>query len=94
MRQRAPDGVCGVATLLSYAIKLAHHLGSLVNELRAAMALVRLPLGRTDHTAALLELARIYGKFNEGFATAELGAAHTILQIEKTGRYRWLGDDC
>ena len=48
-------------------------------ELRASMSLARLLRARGKVEEARLLLVEIYGRFDEGFATAELQAAAALL---------------
>ena len=61
------------------ALDLAHRQGALSWELRAATSLARLlrDQGRSADATALLQ--PVYGRFTEGFATADLKAAKALL---------------
>jgi predicted ATPase len=61
------------------ALDLAHRQGALSWELRAATSLARLfgNQGRSADATALLQ--PVYGRFTEGFATADLKAAKALL---------------
>jgi len=61
------------------ALDLAHRQGALSWELRAATSLARLlrDQGRSADATALLQ--PVYGRFTEGFATADLTAAKALL---------------
>ena len=62
------------------ALDWARRQGALSWELRAAMSLARLlrEQGRSADAKALLQ--PVYARFTEGFATADLKAAHALLQ--------------
>ena len=61
------------------ALDLAHRQGALSWELRAATSLARLrrDQGRSADALALLE--PVYNRFTEGFETADLKSAKTLL---------------
>jgi predicted ATPase len=61
------------------AIDLARRQGALSWELRCAMTLARLSQGRGQVGAARELLAAVYGRFTEGFETADLKAARAML---------------
>jgi predicted ATPase len=67
--------------LLRNAITEAQRQGSRSVELRATTALARLWRGRGQQTEALGLLAEIYGRFTEGFDTADLREAKQILEL-------------
>jgi hypothetical protein len=60
------------------AMEIAAGHGTRSAELRAAVALCRLP-DRARPPQALAELRRLYGQFEEGFATPDLVAARALL---------------
>ena len=61
------------------ALEVAHAQGALLLELRAATSLARLcnDTGRSQEARPLL--ADVYGRFSEGFDTADLKEAKTLL---------------
>ncbi len=56
----------------------ARRCGAKLLELRAVISLARLAAA-TDQAAGRQEVAQLYGEFQEGFATADLQAAHELL---------------
>jgi predicted ATPase len=66
-----------------HALDIAHRQAAKSLELRAAMSLSRLWQTQGRHAEAHMLLAGIYGWFTEGFATADLQAAQTLLKALK-----------
>jgi predicted ATPase/DNA-binding winged helix-turn-helix (wHTH) protein len=62
------------------AAQLAHAQCALYWELGAALSVARLRVSQGRHHEARLPLASVYDRFTEGFATADLQAARTLLQ--------------
>ena len=62
------------------ALEVAHQQQAKALELRAALSLVRLWQRQGQPTAAQQLLAEIYGWFTEGFDTADLQEAKTLLE--------------
>jgi predicted ATPase len=67
-------------TWLQHALDVARHQEAKSLELRAAMSLSRLWQQQGKHAEAHALLAPIYGWFTEGFDTADLQEARTLLQ--------------
>ena len=65
---------------LQQALKIARHQQAKSMELRAAMSLSRLWQRQGKRTEAREKLAPIYGWFTEGFDTADLCDARTLLE--------------
>lgn len=65
--------------LFRRALELAEKQSALSWQLRIAMSLMRLARPGSQRTAARQQLADIYGRFTEGFATADLTAAKDLL---------------
>jgi predicted ATPase len=61
------------------ALDVAREQGALFWELRAALSLARLSVRQDRQDAANAILAPVYGRFTEGFATADLKAAKALL---------------
>jgi predicted ATPase len=61
------------------SLDLAHRQGALSWELRTAMSLARLKRDRGESREARDLLAAVYGRFTEGFGTADLRAAKQLL---------------
>ena len=75
----ARDGRAAVAAeAYGLGMEIAAGHGTRSAELRAAVALCRLP-DRARPPQALAELRRLYGQFEEGFATPDLVAARALL---------------
>ena len=73
-------GAAGVAeTHFSQALDVAHQQGALSWELRAATSLARMRRGQGRSADALALLERVYNRFTEGFETADLKSAKTLL---------------
>ena len=66
-------------SLLRRALALAEEQSALSWQLRIAMSLVRLGGTRSQQEVARQKLAEIYGRFTEGFGTADLKAAKALL---------------
>ena len=64
---------------LRQALAIARRQGARSFELRAAMALARLRRTPRDRAAARRLLAGVYGRFTEGFDTADLRTARAVL---------------
>jgi predicted ATPase len=79
LRQGGPD-VAGAERHLRQALDLARQQQAKALELRAATSLSRLWQGQGQCTAARTLLAEVYGWFTEGFDTADLQEARTLLQ--------------
>ena len=78
LRQAIPDAPQAESCLL-YALDVAGHQQAKSLELRAAMSLARLWQCQGKRAAAYDLLAPIYGWFTEGFDTADLQEAKTLL---------------
>ena len=61
------------------ALDVARRQGALFWELRIAMSLARLRMSQNRHDEAHLALISAYGKFTDGFATADLRAAKAMI---------------
>jgi predicted ATPase len=61
------------------AAQMAHEQGALFWELRAALSVARLSLSQGRAREARAQLALVYDRFTEGFATADMQAARTLL---------------
>ena len=72
-------GITAADDLLRYSVNLAHGEAALFWELRAATSLARLRRAQGRISEARDLLASVYGRFTEGFKTADLQAARRIL---------------
>ena len=85
----APNAAAAAEDYFWQALDWARRQGALSWELRAATSLARLlrDQGRSADATALLQ--PVYGRFTEGFATADLEAAKALLddlsKLEKVG---------
>ena len=77
--QGSPEAAGVAAAHFSQALDLAHRQGALSWELRAAASLARLRRDRGRSADALPLLERVYNRFTEGFETADLKSAKTLL---------------
>jgi predicted ATPase len=59
---------------------MAREQGALFWELRVALSVARLRVNQGRHREAIALLASVYDRFTEGFATADLQAARTMLE--------------
>ena len=66
-------------THFGQALEVANRHGALSWELRAAMSLARLWRDRGRCADVLPLLERVYNRFTEGFETADLKSAKTLL---------------
>jgi predicted ATPase len=70
---------------LRQALDLARRQGALSWGLRAAMSLARLQRGQGRTAEALAQLAPVYERFSEGFGTADLRAAKSLIDDLRIG---------
>ena len=80
LREGAPDASCTAETLFRRALDTARGQEALSWELRAATSLARLWQNQGRGPQARDLLAPIYARFTEGFATADLTRARTLLK--------------
>jgi tetratricopeptide (TPR) repeat protein len=80
LREGAPDAACAAEILFRRSLDMARAQGALSWELRAATSLARLwrKLGRIHEAHELL--APVHARFSEGFETADLVTAKTLLE--------------
>jgi predicted ATPase len=62
------------------AAQLAREQGALFWELRIALSVARLRKSQGRHHEARAPLASMYDRFTEGFATADMQAARSLLE--------------
>jgi len=62
------------------AAQIAREQGALFWELRVALSVARLRVSQGRRHEARAPLASVYDRFTEGFATADLQAARTLLE--------------
>ena len=75
----APGAVTAAEMKLRRAIEIARTQSALSWELRSAMSLVRVLRDRAHLAEAVAILQPVYDRFTEGFSTADLKAAKTLL---------------
>jgi hypothetical protein len=79
LKQRASDAVLAAETLFRRSLGMARQQKALSWELRAATSLARLWREQGRVRGAYDLLAPVYGRFTEGFGTADLVRARTLL---------------
>ncbi len=75
-----------VESSFQQALEVARGQRALCLELRAAVSLARLWRAQGKHREARNSLVEVYGRFTEGFGTADLVEANAILQETRKGR--------
>src|ERR1700688_1715123 len=78
--QQAADLSLAAEDCFSQAAQIAREQGALFWELRVALSVARLRVSQGRHHEARAPLASVYDRFTEGFATADLQAARTLLE--------------
>ena len=78
-RHGAPNATVSAEDWFRRSLEHARRQSELSWELRTATSLARLQRGRGDIGAARGLLAPVYGRFTEGFGTADLKAAKLLL---------------
>jgi predicted ATPase len=79
LQQAGDQSVAAAEDCFASALDMAREQGALSWELRAASSLARLRADQGRHAEARQLLTAAYGKFTEGFATADLRAARAAL---------------
>ena len=79
MRQRDPEPGMAAEDAFRRAMDLARRQGALAWELRAALSLARAWIGRGRFSEARELVAPIHARFTEGFETADLRLARTVV---------------
>jgi predicted ATPase/DNA-binding winged helix-turn-helix (wHTH) protein len=80
LRQAADQSALAAEDCFNQAAQMARAQGALFWELRVALSVARLRVSQGRHHAARAPLASVYDRFTEGFATADLQAARTLLE--------------
>jgi predicted ATPase len=80
LRQQAADQSILAEDCFNQAAEVAREQGALFWELRVALSIARLRVSQGRHHEARAPLASVYDRFTEGFATADLQAARTMLE--------------
>jgi predicted ATPase/DNA-binding winged helix-turn-helix (wHTH) protein len=80
LQQAADQLVLAAEDCFNQAAQMAREQGALFWELRVALSLARLKVSQGRHHEARARLASVYDRFTEGFGTADLQAARTMLE--------------
>jgi predicted ATPase len=80
LRQAADQSALAAEDCFNQAAQMARAQGALFWELRVALSVARLRVSQGRHHEARAPLASVYDRFTEGFATADLQAARTLLE--------------
>jgi tetratricopeptide (TPR) repeat protein len=80
LQQAADQSTLAAEDCFNQAAQLAREQGALFWELRIALSVARLRVSQGRHHEARAPLASVYDRFTEGFATADLQAARTMLE--------------
>jgi predicted ATPase/DNA-binding winged helix-turn-helix (wHTH) protein len=79
LQQAADQLVLAAEDCFTQAAQMAREQGALFWELRVALSVARLRVSQGRHHEARAPLASVYDRFTEGFATADMQAARTLL---------------
>jgi predicted ATPase len=80
LQQAAGQLALAAEDCFDQAAQLAREQGARFWELRVALSVARLRVSQGRHHEARAPLASVYDRFTEGFATADLQAARTLLE--------------
>jgi predicted ATPase len=80
LQQAADQSTLAAEDCFNEAAEMAREQGALFWELRVALSVARLKVNQGRHHEARAPLASVYDRFTEGFATADLQAARTLLE--------------
>jgi predicted ATPase/DNA-binding winged helix-turn-helix (wHTH) protein/predicted negative regulator of RcsB-dependent stress response len=80
LQQAADQSVLVAEDCFNRAADMAREQGALFWELRIALSVARLKVSQGRHHEAKAALVPVYDRFTEGFATADLRAARTLLE--------------
>jgi predicted ATPase/DNA-binding winged helix-turn-helix (wHTH) protein len=80
LQQAADQSALAAEDCFSQAAQMAREQGALFWELRVALSVARLRVSQGRHHEARAPLASVYDRFTEGFATADLQAARSLLE--------------
>ena len=80
LQQASDQSAMAAEDYFNQAAQMAREQGALFWELRAALSVARLRVSQGRHHEARAPLASVYDRFTEGFATADLQAARTMLE--------------
>jgi predicted ATPase len=79
LQQPGDQSALAAEDCFNQAAQMAREQGALFWELRVALSVARLRVSQGRHHEARAPLASVYDRFTEGFATADLQAARTLL---------------
>ena len=80
LQQAADQSALAAEDCFDQAAQMAREQGALFWELRVALSVARLRVSQGRQHEARAPLASVYDRFTEGFATADLQAARTLLE--------------
>jgi predicted ATPase/Tfp pilus assembly protein PilF len=80
LRQAADQSTLAAEDCFNQAAQMAREQGALFWELRVALSVARLRVSQGRRNEARAPLASVYDRFTEGFATADMQAARTLLE--------------
>jgi predicted ATPase len=80
LQQAADQSVLVAEDCFNQATQMAREQDALFWELRISLSVARLRVSQGRHHEARAPLAAVYDRFTEGFATADLQAARTLLE--------------
>ena len=80
LQQAADQFTPAAEDCFNQAAEMARKQGALFWELRVALSVARLTVSQGRHHEARAPLASVYDRFTEGFATADMQAARTLLE--------------
>jgi predicted ATPase len=80
LQQAADQSDAAAEDCFDQAAQMAREQGALFWELRVALSVARLRVSQGRRHEARAPLASVYDRFTEGFATADLQAARTLLE--------------
>jgi hypothetical protein len=78
-RKGDADAVAAAESRFRAALQIAREQGAVAFELRSALSLSRLLLQQEHRDQARVELSAVFERFQEGYETADLRAARTLL---------------
>jgi predicted ATPase len=79
LRQAGDRSTLAAEDCFTLAAQMAREQGALFWELRVALSLARLRVSQGRHREARAQLALVYDRFTEGFATMDMQSARTML---------------
>jgi predicted ATPase len=80
LQQAADQSALAAEDCFNQAAQMAREQGALFWELRVALSVARLRVSQARRHEARVPLASVYDRFTEGFATADLQAARSLLE--------------